>query len=74
VRTFCWYSATAWYLIASPADLPLVEVAFLNGVAEPYMRENPDWAGQGMEYMVGVDFGVSALDFRAMHKYKGYGS
>lgn len=61
----------AWYLLGDPTVYDTVEVAFLNGVAEPYMRENPDWAGQGMEYMVGVDFGVSALDFRAMHKYKG---
>jgi len=61
----------AWYLLADPNVYDTVEVAFLNGIAEPYMRENPDWAGQGMEYMVGVDFGVSALDFRAMHKYKG---
>jgi hypothetical protein len=61
----------AWYLLADPNVYETVEVAFLNGIAEPYMRENPDWAGQGMEYMVGVDFGVSALDFRAMHKYRG---
>ena len=61
----------AWYLLGDPGIYDTVEVAFLNGVAEPYMRENPDWAGQGMEYMVGVDFGVSALDFRAMHKYRG---
>ena len=62
---------TAWYLLGDPGVYDTVEVAFLNGVQEPYMRENPDWAGQGMEYMVGVDFGVSVLDFRAMHKYKG---
>jgi hypothetical protein len=68
------YGTLAWYLLGDPGIYDTVEVAFLNGVAEPYMRENPDWAGQGMEYMVGVDFGVSALDFRAMHKYKGNGS
>lgn len=68
------YGTLAWYLLGDPSIYDTVEVAFLNGVAEPYMRENPDWAGQGMEYMVGVDFGVSALDYRAMHKYKGHGS
>lgn len=62
---------TAWYLLGDPGVYDTVEVAFLNGVQEPYMRENPDWAGQGMEYAVGVDFGVSVLDYRAMHKYKG---
>lgn len=65
------YGTAAWYLLGDPNIYDTVEVAFLNGIAEPYMRENPDWAGQGVEYMVGVDFGVSALDFRAMHKYRG---
>jgi HK97 family phage prohead protease len=61
----------AWYLLGDPGVFDTVEVAFLNGQSEPYMRENADWTGQGVEYVVGVDFGVSALDFRAMHKYKG---
>ena len=62
---------TAWYLLGDPNVFDTVEVAFLNGQSDPYMRENADWTGQGVEYVVGVDFGVSALDFRAMHKYKG---
>lgn len=61
----------AWYLAADPNIFDTVEVAFLNGVAQPYMRENPDWAGQGVEYFVGVDFGVSALDFRGLYKMRG---
>lgn len=63
--------ATAWYLVADPNVFDTVEVAFLNGVAEPYMKENQAWDGLGVEYMVGVDFGVSALDFRGIHKYRG---
>lgn len=63
--------ANAWYLAADPNVYDTVEVAFLNGVAEPYMRENQAWDGMGVEYMVGVDFGASVLDFRGLHKYKG---
>lgn len=65
------YGAYAWYLFADPNLYSTFEVAFLNGVAEPYLRENRAWDGQGVEYMVGIDFGVSALDFRAVHKYRG---
>ena len=61
----------AWYLFADPNLFDTFEVAFLNGVAEPYLRENQPWDGQGVEYVTGIDFGVSALDFRAVHKYRG---
>lgn len=65
------YGTAAWYLLADPNVFDTFEVAFLNGMAEPYMRENEEWDGQGTSYLVGVDFGVSALDFRAVHKYRG---
>lgn len=61
----------AWYLLADPNIYDTVEVAFLDGMAEPYMREEVEWDGQGTSYVVGIDFGVSALDFRGMHKYRG---
>jgi hypothetical protein len=61
----------AWYLFADPNIFDTFEVSFLNGMAEPYMRENQEWDGQGVSYMIGVDFGVAALDFRAVHKYRG---
>lgn len=61
----------AWYLFADPNVFDTFEVAFLNGVSEPYIRENQAWDNQGVEYVVGIDFGVSALDFRAVHKYRG---
>lgn len=62
---------TAWYLFADPNIFDTFEVAFLNGVDTPTLRENAAWDGQGIEYAVGIDFGVAALDFRAVHKYKG---
>lgn len=61
----------AWYLLGDPNIFDTVEVSFLNGMAEPYMRENQEWDGQGISYMIGVDFGVAALDFRGVHKYRG---
>lgn len=65
------YGAYAWYLFGDPNIYDTFEVAFLNGVDQPYMRENQAWDSQSVEYVVGIDFGVSALDFRAVHKYRG---
>ena len=65
------YGTAAWYLFADPNVFDTFEIAFLNGVSEPYLRENRAWDEQGIEYLVGIDFGVSALDFRAVHKYRG---
>jgi len=61
----------AWYLAADPNVFDTVEVAFVDGVAEPYLREEQEWDTRGVEWVVGVDFGVAVLDYRAMHKYKG---
>lgn len=48
-----------------------VEVAFVDGIAEPYLREEEEWDTRGVQWVCGVDFGVSALDFRGMYKHKG---
>ncbi|MCB1771964.1 MAG: HK97 family phage prohead protease [Candidatus Competibacteraceae bacterium] len=61
----------AWYLAADPNRFDTVEVAFVDGVAEPYLREEQEWDTRGVEWVVGVDFGVAALDYRGLHKYKG---
>lgn len=61
----------AWYLAADPNRFDTVEVAFVDGIAEPYLREEQEWDTRGVEWVVGVDFGVAALDYRALHKYKG---
>lgn len=61
----------AWYLAADPNRFDTIEVAFVDGVAEPYLREEMEWDTRGVEWVVGVDFGVAALDYRGLHKYKG---
>lgn len=61
----------AWYLAADPNIFDTIEVAFVDGIAEPYLQEEAEWDTRGMEWVVGVDFGVAALDYRGLHKYKG---
>ena len=34
-KQYTGYSSKAWYLLADPADLPVIEVAFLNGQESP---------------------------------------
>lgn len=62
---------TAWYLAADANRFDTIEVAFVDGIAEPYLREEQEWDTRGVEWVVGVDFGVAALDFRGLFKQKG---
>lgn len=59
-------SATAWQLLASPQDLPTLEVVFLNGQQQPRVeqaRANFDTLGI---YMRGVHrFGANKQEYRA---------
>ena len=52
-------STTAWWLIADPADLPLIQVAFLNGRQEPVV-ESAD-----------ADFNVLGIQFRGYYDLRG---
>lgn len=63
---------TGWYLAADPNMFDTVEVAFLNGISEPYLREEEEWDTRGVEYVVGIDCGVAFLDYRGL--YFNYGA
>ena len=66
------YSATAWYLAASPADLALIEVAFLNGVEQPTVETaDADFNTLGIQMRGYFDFGVAKQEYRAGVKSKG---
>lgn len=57
-------SGNAWYIFANPADHPVLEVAFLDGVSAPYMEMKEGWNVDGTEWKVRLDFGVGAIGFR----------
>lgn len=66
------YSAAAWYLLANPADLSTIEVAFLNGVQTPVVESaDADFNVLGIQMRGYFDFGVSKQDYRAGVKMKG---
>jgi len=66
------YSAKAWYLLADPANLPVIEVAFLNGQERPTVESaDADFNTLGIQMRGYHDFGVSKQDYRAAVKMKG---
>ena len=64
-------SETAWYLFKDPNLFDTFELAFLDGVQEPYMREEQEWDTRGVEFVVGIDVGGAALDYRNVWKNPG---
>ena len=65
-------STTAWYLLAEPADLPVIEVAFLNGQEAPTIETaEADFSVLGVQMRGYHDFGVALQDARGGVKSKG---
>jgi len=66
-------SQKAWYLLADPADLPVIEVAFLNGQESPVIEtaEAADFNVLGVRMRGYHDFGVALQDPRGGLKSKG---
>lgn len=64
-------SATAWYLLADPALVPVIEVAFLDGVQTPYTEETVDFFTDAVVMKVRLDYGVAAVDWRGGFKNAG---
>jgi len=65
-------SSKAWYLLAEPSDLPVIEVAFLNGQESPTIETaDADFNVLGVQMRGYHDFGVALQDPRGGVKAKG---
>lgn len=65
-------SAKAWYLLADPNDLPVIEVAFLNGQESPTIETgDADFKELGIQMRGYHDFGCALQDPRGGVKAKG---
>jgi phage major head subunit gpT-like protein len=63
---FTGNSTTAWWLIADPMDLPLIQVAFLYGRQEPVIESaDADFSTLGIQFRGFWDVGVAKQEFRA---------
>ena len=66
------YSEKAWYLLADPIDLPVIEVAFLNGQEAPTIETaDADFNVLGVQMRGYHDFGVALQEPRGGVKAKG---
>ncbi len=69
---FSGSSRKAWYLLADPADLPVVEIVFLNGQESPTIESaQADFNTLGVMMRGYHDFGVGMQEPRAGLKVKG---
>jgi hypothetical protein len=65
-------SSRAWYLLADPNDLPVIEVAFLNGQESPTIETaDADFKELAIQMRGYHDFGVALQDPRGGVKMKG---
>ena len=65
-------SDKAWYLLADPSDLPVIEVAFLNGQESPTIESaEADFNVLGVQMRGYHDFGVALQDPKGGVKAKG---
>jgi phage major head subunit gpT-like protein len=66
------HSGKAWYVLADPADMPVIEVAFLNGQQQPTVESaDADFNTLGIQMRGYHDFGVAKQEPRGGVKMKG---
>jgi hypothetical protein len=65
-------TATTWYLLADPNDIPTIETLFLNGQQQPTIESSDaDFNTLGVLMRGYFDFGVALADARGGLKVKG---
>jgi hypothetical protein len=57
-------TGTRRYLFADPGVAPTIELAYVEGQAQPFMDQQQGWRVDGVEWKVRMDYGVAAIDFR----------
>jgi hypothetical protein len=66
------YSATAWYLLADPNDMPVIEIVFLDGQQAPTVESaDVDFNKLGIQMRGFHDFGVALMEYRGGVKATG---
>ena len=70
--SYTGYSNKAWYLLADPGDLPVIEMAFLNGQESPTIETaEADFSVLGVQLRGYHDLGCALIDPRGGVKSKG---
>jgi hypothetical protein len=70
--SYTGYSASEWYMIADPNELPMIEIAALNGRVEPTVETaDADFNVLGVQMRGYSDVGVALQEYRAVVKADG---
>jgi hypothetical protein len=70
--SFTGYSTDAWYILADPQDVPVMEVVFLNGQEMPTIESvDMDFNRLGIGIRGYHDFGAALQEYRGGLKLKG---
>tara|TARA_R110002020_G_scaffold18350_9_gene64182 strand:- start:377 stop:2542 length:2166 start_codon:yes stop_codon:yes gene_type:complete len=62
-------AANLTYMLASPADAPVVEVRFLDGNDAPRLEQETGFAVDGVRFKVAGDCAAAAIDYRGATKH-----
>lgn len=57
-------TGTPWFLFADPAQEPVIEVGFLDGVQEPFLDMQEGFRVDGVSWKVRLDYAVAAVGWR----------
>lgn len=61
----------AWYLLAHPNQVALIEIAYLEGEEQPYIEEEVDFDSDALKIKVRHDFGAGVVDHVAGYMNEG---
>lgn len=64
-------NATAWYVVADPGSMPVIEYAFLNGQEGLYTEQQVNFDTDNLDIKVRTDFNASIFEHRGVYKNAG---
>jgi len=64
-------SGNAWYAFADPMVAPAMEVAFLDGVQEPFLENELGFTVDGTRWKVRLDYGVAWVEYKSAYRNPG---
>lgn len=64
-------TGNGWYVFTDPAQLAVLEYAYLSSAQGPQMASREGWDVLGMEFRVVLDFGCGAIDYRGAFRNPG---
>lgn len=69
LSTMTGYSATSWYMLGDPNNIPAFQVAYLQGKRQPTIETtDTEFSSLGVQNRCYFDFGIARIDYRGCVK------